>query len=81
MKDGHWIILKACLYFFITAMPPLIDCLGATAKYDYWPSGVRITVSILAGTVAGLVAVRAYLDSGYARYQDAKRNGQPKVTT
>ena len=73
--NGRGIILRAGLYFSIAFLTPVAAALGETALYGYWPSRVAVASAALSGTLAGLVALRAYLDGSNERYE-AGRGGK-----
>ena len=75
ISEGWMLAIRCGLYFGIAFLTPIAAVLGETAMYGYWPSGVVVTGAALSGTVAGLVAIRAFLDGGMERYEQAKRNG------
>jgi hypothetical protein len=63
------------IYFGLGFLPPLVDIFTATAKYDYFPSWARVTTAILAGTLGGLVSIKAFMSGGWQRHVD-ETNGK-----
>jgi hypothetical protein len=73
MNEGQGVIVRASLYFAVASLTPIAGVLGESATD--WPCGVRLAAAALSGLVAGLVAVRAYLDGSNTRYE--ARRGKP----
>jgi hypothetical protein len=69
MTEGRRIALLCCLYVGVAALSPVAAAVAECAVYDYWPSIVRVVAAALTGIVAGMVALRAYLDGSYERFR------------
>lgn len=68
------------IYFGLGFLPPLVDIFTATAKYDYFPSNARLSAAILAGTLGGLISIKAFMSGGWQRHVDeVKTNGNDKL--
>lgn len=75
ISEGWMTAIRCALYFGIALLTPIAAAIGETAMYGYWPSSPVVASAALSGMVAGLVAVRAFLDGSNERYEARKRNG------
>lgn len=80
VTEGKMVVLKAVLYFCVAFLTPLSMLMQSFADYEppVYPPLPKIVACILAGTLAGLVALRAYFDGSNARWED-RQNGSFKV--
>ena len=67
---GSGVIIRAALYFAIALLTPISAEIAECATYGYWPPAVKIISAGLGGIVAGLVALRAYIDGSAERYSN-----------
>lgn len=79
-KDGHWVLVRCLLYFGISFLPELVGIFTESAKYEYWPSGVRIFTAILSGVLAGLISCRAYLDGSFQQWKEKASAAESEKT-
>lgn len=59
------------IYFLCAGLPIVVATFEACSKFDYWPSGPKIFTACLAGTLSGLVALKAFKDGSYQIHQDS----------
>ena len=71
--DGGIVAVRGTLYFLIAVLTPLAAVYGECAQYHYWPDAPSIMYALLSGLLAGLVAVRAYLDGSAERWRTGGR--------
>ena len=69
---GRAIIVRGALYFGVAFLTPISGAVAETAMYGYWPPLVSVASAALAGAVAGMVAVRAYLDGSNERWEQGR---------
>jgi rhodanese-related sulfurtransferase len=72
-REAKWVIIRVVLYFGISFIPDILNVMGESAKYEYWPSGVRITAAALSGTLAGLISIKAYLDGTFQTWNEDRK--------
>lgn len=70
MKRWWPVIFRGGLYFLIAGMAVLIDKTTGWLSVDKWPTPQAWLIGGLAGTLAGLTAVRAYFDGSSSRHSD-----------
>jgi hypothetical protein len=66
---GNGVIVRAALYFLIALLTPVASVMSEAAVGGSWPSLSALASAALTGTVAGLVALRAYLDGSNERFE------------
>jgi len=71
------VLLRGALYVGIAVLTPMAGVYAECAQYHYWPDAPSVMAALLAGFLAGLVALRAYLDGSNERYEQARRGGAP----
>lgn len=76
------IVFRATLYFIAAFLPALTEKIVEVLSHDKWPTPQRWTLSIIMGTSAAVVALRAYYDGSAQRNSDKIENGnhQPPPT-
>ncbi len=77
---GRGVILRAALYVLIALLTPVAGVMSEAALGGNWPSVQALVSAALSGAVAGLVALRAYLDGSNERFEAGKRNGNGGAT-
>lgn len=60
---------RAWLYFLLPVLSAVSAVYGETAVYGYWPDAPRVVAAVLAGVVAGLIAVKGFYDGSNAEYR------------
>jgi hypothetical protein len=75
---GYGLVFRGALYFAIAVLTPIAGVVAECATYGYWPSRVSVASATLSGIVAGLVAVRAFIDGSMGLYD--KANGDESRT-
>lgn len=63
--------IRASLYAGVLFLTPFSEKLGPVLNNNQWPSPQSLIVCVLAGTVAALVGIRAYLDGSAERARSA----------
>lgn len=75
--SGGWLNVARCsLYFFVALLTPVSAVISDAATQGAWPLASQIVAAFLAGTVAGLVAIRAYLDGSNERWIQERNGGK-----
>jgi|GEM_PF-6558675 len=75
ITDGHRIFVKAAGLVLVSFLAPVHAVFDATAKFDYWPSGVRIVTAIIAGLLSAGSTLVAFCDTGFGKWIDKQSNG------
>src|SRR5262245_39562253 len=71
------VIWRSNLYFWATFLASLSDKITDILMKDTWPSSPRWFAGILAGTIGGLIALRAYHDGSAQRHgENLAKSGQ-----
>jgi hypothetical protein len=76
LTPGRLNAIRCALYFAVSFIAPISSVFDTRATASEWPSLISVVSAAMGGLVAGLVAVRAYLDGSNERYQQA-RDGKP----
>lgn len=77
----YWpIIFRGALYFLAGFLPVFTEAISQDLKVGMWPSGPRTALALLAGTGAGVVIVRAYLDGSPQRHSDVVEEKKKQET-
>ena len=74
LMNNFYTLWRAFLYFFIAALPVLIEQTSEFLKADKWPTGPRFFFAMICAISSGLIALRAYYDSSVLRNQQEKKN-------
>lgn len=68
--EGHMVVFKAWCYYIVAQLTPLAGLL-TTAADDHtntWPTSLQFWSCLISGFMAGVIAVRAFLDNSHSNY-------------
>ncbi len=74
LTEAQLVAINCALYVGIAVLTPIAAVYCECAQYHYWPDLPSVMAALFTGLVAGLVAVRAFLDGSNERLKQ-KRNG------
>lgn len=69
ITEGWMIVGKLACFVIIGIVGPVALVVEATAKFDYWPSRVKIVAAILAGSVSAANTVLAFFNNSWGDYK------------
>jgi hypothetical protein len=75
VTDGHRIFAKGAGLMLVSFLAPIHAVFDATAKFDYWPSWVRIVTAIIAGLLSASSTLVAFCDTGFGKWMDKQQTG------
>lgn len=78
VADTFGIWFRAGCYFLLAFLSAVADKISESLMHDIWPSPQSCVLGVLMGTIAGIVAIRAFNDSSGQKIADdlkAKKNG------
>lgn len=68
LSPGWLNVIRCGLYFAVSFLAPIASVFDTRATADAWPSAIAVVSAAFGGLVAGIVAVRAYLDGSNERW-------------
>ena len=78
ITTGTRILIKFIGLLTISFLSPVYAVMEATAKFDYWPSWVRIGTALLAGVISAASTATAFCDTGFGKWLESQKEEPQK---
>ena len=72
LSEGWLNVLRCSLYFWTSVLTPVGVVIHSYAVNQSWPDNVEILDAGVTGLIAGLIAVRAYVDGSNERWRQSQ---------